>query len=135
MHADGTYVGRSAPEIDVIEAQVTGDPLTGQVSQSAQWAPFNENYDWFNTTDNYLIVDPEITILNSYKGAAFQQATSGVTTTNQQCYELTGGCFSMYGFEYKPGFDDAVRWIFASLRIVKRSSDSIDMSVYSLDVE
>jgi beta-glucan synthesis-associated protein KRE6 len=55
-HADGTYVGRSAPEIDLFEAQVylwfdslvtaltptcnqvTGEPLTGQVSQSAQWA-------------------------------------------------------------------------------------------------
>ena len=55
VHSDGTYVGRSAPEIDVFEAQVswahsslctrlivsgqvTGEPLAGQVSQSAQWA-------------------------------------------------------------------------------------------------
>ena len=37
-HADGTYVGRSAPEIDVFEAQMGGTPLIGQVSQSAQWA-------------------------------------------------------------------------------------------------
>lgn len=59
VHSDGTYVGRSAPEIDVFEAQVcsfdwsvvsqwavviernciqiTGSPLTGQVSQSGQW--------------------------------------------------------------------------------------------------
>ena len=37
-HSDGTYVGRSAPEIDVFEAQITGKPLVGQVSQSAQWA-------------------------------------------------------------------------------------------------
>ena len=30
----------------------------------------------------------------------------------QQCYEGTGGCFSVYGFEYKPGFDDAyIGWI------------------------
>lgn len=37
-HADGTWVGRSAPEIDVFEAQV--DPITreGHVSLSAQWA-------------------------------------------------------------------------------------------------
>lgn len=45
VHSDGSYVGRSAPEIDVFEAQVTkrtkGDPLQGQLSQSAQWAPFN----------------------------------------------------------------------------------------------
>lgn len=54
-HSDGTFVGRSAPEIDVFEAQVsspldcyrfvakpnfkvTADNLVGQVSQSAQWA-------------------------------------------------------------------------------------------------
>lgn len=61
MHADGSFVGRSAPEIDVLEAQVSrmrlselrrihqtclqmqgdpknGIPYYGQVSQSAQWA-------------------------------------------------------------------------------------------------
>lgn len=45
-HSDGSFVGRAAPEIDIFEAQVTtnapgeivGGPLTGQVSQSAQWA-------------------------------------------------------------------------------------------------
>jgi hypothetical protein len=37
-HSDGTWVGRGAPEIDVFEAQVMGDPLGGLVSQSAQWA-------------------------------------------------------------------------------------------------
>ncbi len=57
MHDDGTFVGRSAPEIDVFEAQITGDVLTGQVSQSAQWGPFNAEYDWYNTTDNMKIVD------------------------------------------------------------------------------
>lgn len=39
MHSDGTFVGRSAPEIDIFEAQLTDG--VGQVSQSAQWAPFN----------------------------------------------------------------------------------------------
>jgi hypothetical protein len=59
MHSDETYVGRAAPEIDIFEAQVsetylavsvrrligdlfvtqiTGTPLSAQVSQSAQWA-------------------------------------------------------------------------------------------------
>jgi beta-glucanase (GH16 family) len=41
-HADGTYVGRSAPEIDILEAQMGGSPLIGQVSQSAQWAVSTE---------------------------------------------------------------------------------------------
>ncbi|KAL5521746.1 hypothetical protein ACEPAF_2494 [Sanghuangporus sanghuang] len=110
MHSDGTYVGRAAPEIDVFEAQVSDD--YGHVSQSGQWAPFNAAYQWFNTSDNFHITDPEITHLNSYIGGAYQQATSCVSETNQQCYELTGGCYSVYGFEYKPGFDDAyIGWI------------------------
>lgn len=44
MHTDGTFVGRSTPEIDVLEAQVTTEVtgvLSGQLSQSAQWAPMN----------------------------------------------------------------------------------------------
>lgn len=33
IHKDKSYVGRSAPEIDIIEAQVAGDPPMGEVSQ------------------------------------------------------------------------------------------------------
>lgn len=110
MHSDGTYVGRSAPEIDIFEAQISSD-LVGQVSQSGQWAPFNAAYEWFNET-NMVIADSDITIFNTYKGGVFQQATSGVTNTNQQAYELAGGVFSTYGFQYKPGFDGAyISWI------------------------
>lgn len=39
VQQDGSFVGRSAPEIDLFEALVDGH--RGQVSQSAQWAPFN----------------------------------------------------------------------------------------------
>ncbi|KAH6916882.1 beta-glucan synthesis-associated protein [Coprinopsis sp. MPI-PUGE-AT-0042] len=115
IHTDGTFVGRSAPEIDVFEALVssTDDQLpSGYVSQSAQWGPFNAEYAWFNTTENLIIPNPDKTIYNTYTGGAFQQATSCVTSTNQQCYELAGGCQSIYGFEYKPGFDNAyISWI------------------------
>ncbi|KIK46662.1 glycoside hydrolase family 16 protein [Suillus luteus UH-Slu-Lm8-n1] len=112
MHSDGTYVGRAAPEIDMFEAQITGDPLTGQVSQSAQWGPFNAGYIWKNTSDNEIIPNPSVTVLNSYIGGVEQQATSGVTTTNQGCYEGETGCFAVYGFEYVPGFDNAyITWI------------------------
>ena len=45
-------------------------------------------------------------------GGVFQQAVSSVTETDQNCYELKKGCFSVYGFEYVPGFDDAVRPLF-----------------------
>ena len=96
----------------------------GQVSQSAQWAvstcnrhhpflltfaqPFNNGYIWENTTNNMYIPDPSISYLNTFIGSATQQATSVVTQTNQNCYEGATGCYSIYGFEYKPGFDGAV---------------------------
>ncbi|KAF8914199.1 glucosidase [Gymnopilus junonius] len=75
-HADGTYVGRSAPEIDVFEAQVGGDTPIGEVSQSAQWAPFNRAYVWDNSSSNEVIADPSISRQNGFIGSATQQATS-----------------------------------------------------------
>ncbi|KAI0068616.1 glycoside hydrolase family 16 protein, partial [Artomyces pyxidatus] len=119
-HSDGSYVGRSAPEIDVFEAQVRGNPTTpaielplmGEVSQSAQWAPMNAGYVWLNNSDNMVIYNTSGSAQNTYTGGATQQATSVVTLTNQECYEGAGsdGCFSVYGFE--PGFDDAyITWM------------------------
>ncbi|KZP15522.1 glycoside hydrolase family 16 protein [Athelia psychrophila] len=113
VHSDGTYVGRSAPEIDIFEAQISGTPLTGAVSQSAQWAPFNPAYEWLNTTENMIIPDLTISIMNTYAGGIYQQAASVVTNTNQDCYEDGGTqCYGVYGIEYKPGFDGAyISWI------------------------
>ncbi|KAF8634470.1 hypothetical protein AX15_000911 [Amanita polypyramis BW_CC] len=111
IHSDGTYVGRSAPEIDIFEATV--DNTVGMVSQSAQWAPFNANYTWIeNLGTTYTIINSTATVLNPYRGGAYQQATSGLTITDQNCYELATQCFSIYGFEYKAGFDNAyIAWI------------------------
>ncbi|KAH7925021.1 glycoside hydrolase family 16 protein [Leucogyrophana mollusca] len=112
MRSDGSYVGRAAPEIDIFEATVDG--TTGKVSQSAQWAPFNAAYQWLNTTDNMKIYDPATTELNSYHGGAYQQTTSGLSVTDQSCYQLDQACYSVYGFQYVPGFDDAyITWITA----------------------
>lgn len=111
-HTDGTFVGRSAPEIDVFEAQVNRNNLIADVSQSAQWAPFNHAYTWDNSTQNMIIADPTISRQNTFVGSATQQATSVTTDTNQNCYEFSGGCYSVYGFEYKPGFDQGyITWI------------------------
>ncbi|KAJ6621580.1 beta-glucan synthesis-associated protein [Mycena sp. CBHHK59/15] len=110
IHSDGTYVGRSAPEIDIFEAQISGGQ--GQVSQSAQWAPFNNEYIWFNNSDNLIIPNLVNSTLNTYIGGAFQQATSVVTQTSQTCYQLIEPCFGVFGFEYQPGFDNAyISWI------------------------
>ncbi|KAJ8487014.1 hypothetical protein ONZ45_g14470 [Pleurotus djamor] len=109
VKANGEYVGRGAPEIDIFEATIHDG--VGSVSMSSQWAPFNAGYVWQNTSDNIQIHDGDRTILNTYAGGAFQQCTSGLSVTNQDCYELNTGCYASYGFEYKPGFDDAyITW-------------------------
>lgn len=61
--------------------------------------PFNQGYNWQNTSQNMIIPDTSISTLNTYQGGITQQATSVVTATNQQCYQLDGACFSVYGFE------------------------------------
>ncbi|KAI0316214.1 beta-glucan synthesis-associated [Amylostereum chailletii] len=107
IHSDGSYVGRSAPEIDVFEALVT--TAGGEISQSVQMAPFDAEYAWFNTSEN---LQTPIATLNTYHGGVYQQTISAASLTNQSCYELSGGCFAIYGFEYKPGFDKGyVSWI------------------------
>lgn len=82
---DGTWVGRSAPEIDVFEAQVDAETLIGHVSQSAQWAPFNPHYSFKNDSGEYTIYAEDTTHLNPYQGGIYQQSTSGLVTTDQNC--------------------------------------------------
>ncbi|KAF8200344.1 beta-glucan synthesis-associated protein-domain-containing protein [Pholiota molesta] len=107
VHKDGTYVGRSAPEIDVFEALVGAEG--GEVSLSAQWAPYNAAYTWKNNTANLIIIIPQKQIESI---RVYQQTTSGLSLTNPDCYELAAKCFTVYGFEYKPGFDDGyITWI------------------------
>ncbi|KAG8691066.1 hypothetical protein FRC11_007089 [Ceratobasidium sp. 423] len=108
---DGSFVGRSAPEIDIFEAQVDSGTLIGHVSQSGQWAPFNHRYNWFNNSDNLKIYDSTVTQLNAYVGGVFQQSTSALSVTDQNCYAQGGGCFSVYGFEYAPGTDGYITWV------------------------
>ncbi|KAI0917183.1 hypothetical protein AcW1_007556 [Taiwanofungus camphoratus] len=109
MHDDGTFVGRSAPEIDIFEATIAS--TGGQVSQSSQWAPYNEQYLWHNTSETLLITDPTVTIINGYRGGVYQQAASCLTDTNPDAYDGAGGQFATYGFQYQPGFDGAVRFM------------------------
>ncbi|KIY45548.1 SKN1-domain-containing protein [Fistulina hepatica ATCC 64428] len=64
-HSDGTFVGCSAPEIDVFdvfEAQVWDNK--GAASQSGKWAPFVTV--WHNTSETYHIVNSSTSVLKSY---------------------------------------------------------------------
>ncbi|CAE6411970.1 unnamed protein product [Rhizoctonia solani] len=65
--ADGSYVGRGAPEIDIFEAAVDTTTLIGHVSQSGQWAPFNAAFRWDNES-NLVIYDHEKSHLNTFIG-------------------------------------------------------------------
>ncbi|CAE6521538.1 unnamed protein product [Rhizoctonia solani] len=73
------------------------------------WAPFNYKYVWKNTSENLHILS-ENTEFNTYIGGGFQQCSSGLSKTNQACYEKDGGCFAVYGFEYRPGNDGYILW-------------------------
>ncbi|KIM41999.1 glycoside hydrolase family 16 protein [Hebeloma cylindrosporum] len=110
IHADGTYVGRAAPEIDVIEAIVTDG--VGMGSFSAQFGPYNARYRYNQSTDFSIYHDGGNTQPNSFRGGVFQQTASGLATLNQDCYEFSKGCFAVYAFEYKTGFDDGyITWV------------------------
>ncbi|KAJ7573926.1 beta-glucan synthesis-associated [Mycena floridula] len=78
---DQSYVGRAACEIDMFEAQVSRAQGVGGVSQSGQWAPFDNAYLWANTSENQIIYDSTVTQHNDYQGGAYQEATSAFTTT------------------------------------------------------
>ncbi|BGP19126.1 hypothetical protein JCM10213v2_007213 [Rhodosporidiobolus nylandii] len=108
------YIGRSAvrdrdfpsrPEIDIFEATVNGDG-TGNVSQSAQWAPFNPYY-YFTKNDSTDYVEffdnDALTSHNTYLGGVYQQVTSGLSNTKLDSYNQTDtDKFAMYGVEYRP---------------------------------
>ncbi|KAH8827236.1 beta-glucan synthesis-associated [Flagelloscypha sp. PMI_526] len=99
---DGKYRGRGAPEIDIFEAEIDKDTQVGQViSQSAQFAPFNADYNFLNaTTDEFQIFNTAKTRMNSYKGSAIQQAVSSVSKVADDGFQGSGARKVVYGFEY-----------------------------------
>jgi beta-glucanase (GH16 family) len=114
VYQNGSFVARSAPEIDIIEAQVNMTSLTGEASQSIQFAPFDASYSWNNQSQYLSINDPTISYLNTYQGGVLQQTGSVVSAINSSCYTGMTGGFAVYGFEYKPGLQDEggfVTWI------------------------
>lgn len=74
---------------------------------SSPLQPFNYNYTYF--TNDTTLYNTSITMFNTYKGGAYQQSISALTVTDQTAYDLNGGGYSVYGYEYKPGFDNAAR--------------------------
>ncbi|KAK6454175.1 glucan synthase subunit [Scheffersomyces xylosifermentans] len=98
-------VGRGAPEIDIIEAEVASDKYgrfenRGIASQSLQIAPMDIWY--YPDYDFVEIHNASITTMNTYTGGPIQQAISAVTSLNSSWYERGNGLhnYQVYGFEY-----------------------------------
>ncbi|KAN0059702.1 hypothetical protein ACQY0O_008274 [Thecaphora frezii] len=118
-HPDGTYVGRSAPEIDILEASAaTRRGGKGHVSMSLQVAPFDEYYYIKNVTGNDANADVRLyqnsaqAQLNSYHGGVYQEAASSIATLKDAAFDETEGQIDSYGYEYKPGAgpDSHITW-------------------------
>jgi len=88
--------GRGVPELDILEAQIDVSVFQGEVSQSAQVAPFNFDYYVDNTTTTFY--QPAITQFNSYRGGQYQQAASAVTNIPNTAY--ANQTFIKYGMEW-----------------------------------
>jgi len=102
-----TNVGRSGPEIDVIEAQVDYHGY-GTASQSLQIAPFDPNYRWLNDSSGMTIYDADLTTLNQWSGSINQESVSAVTKLDNVSYN--GVAYQTFGYELSPGPDGFVTW-------------------------
>ena len=98
-------VGRSAPELDILEAKVDARTGHGQTSQSLQMAPFDIDYYYGNGTGEVAIWDAT-TELNDYKGGAIQEAISALSQVPDNAYELyPGNQYTTFGVEYEPDWN------------------------------
>nr|XP_019046651.1 glucosidase [Kwoniella bestiolae CBS 10118]OCF25581.1 glucosidase [Kwoniella bestiolae CBS 10118] len=98
-------VGRAAPEIDIVEAQIKIAVRHGEVSQSNQVAPYDDHYQFNNRSGFVEIYDESLTEFNSYLGGYYQQAVSGLTLLPDRIYsnQVVGGRsgeFAEFGVEW-----------------------------------
>lgn len=99
-------VGRSAPELDILEAQIRAKSV-GQASQSLQAAPFDPGHNW--RTNLSEIYDSSVTTYNSFTGNVYQSTISGVSTIPDTAYLKTGNRFTTFALEYTPDFTERGR--------------------------
>ncbi|GAA5948901.1 hypothetical protein JCM21900_003465 [Sporobolomyces salmonicolor] len=100
--------GRGAPEIDILEGQIAPNGKQGSASQSVQVAPFDDGYNWKNTTPYITTWNTTITTQNQWHGSVNQESMSLNTLTDTTSYEGAG--YTSYGFEYDPGTDGRITW-------------------------
>lgn len=80
-----------------MEAQIDVSVGLGDVSQSFQLAPFDDYYQFANTSKDVTIYDDTVTKPNSYLGGVFQQAASHLTVINSVGYYETSRQHEIYG--------------------------------------
>ncbi|KAH7914275.1 glycoside hydrolase family 16 protein [Hygrophoropsis aurantiaca] len=91
-------VGRGVPEIDILETETNvWANFQGEVSQSFQTAPYNYQYQYYNTSPDTTIYGTGTT-LNAYTGGVYQQACSALTPISSENYGGKG--FATYGFDW-----------------------------------
>lgn len=102
-------VGQAAPEIDMVEAQIAIAEGEGQVSAARQLAPFDDYYQFDNSTRYATIYDKDLTYDNTYLGSTTQQSASGLITVPSNIYYDQNGeskQFTMFAIEYLVFPDD-----------------------------
>lgn len=67
------------------------------MSQSFQVAPFDDFYQFDNSSNSVHIFNDEITHWNSYLGGVYQQAVSGLAFVEKAVYQGTSKAFNIYG--------------------------------------
>lgn len=119
-------VGRSAPEIDVLEAQIK-QQRQGEASQSLQVAPFDLGYNWDESVAT--VYNADVSEFNPYQGGVYQEAVSATTQIPDDGYQNSGARFVTYGMHYVPDFDGdgkgSVTWFIDGTATWTASSDSV----------
>jgi len=103
-------VGRGAPEIDILEAQVDYHGY-GTASQSMQIAPFDAAWAWNNDSSGYIPhAGSDMLTLNDWKGSITQESASAVYKLDNVSYG--GRQYQTFGFEYwgGTGKDAYITW-------------------------
>lgn len=104
----------------MIEAQIRITVAHGEVSQSYQVAPYDDFYQFDNSSQNVEIFDETLTNWNTYLGGYFQQAVSGLTLLPDRIYhdQVVGGRsgeFTVFGFEYSANVEQRekgyIQWV------------------------
>lgn len=95
-------VGRGAPELDILEAQINTAQQRGEASQSLQTAPFDMGHKWDQGPAQ--IYDAGVTTFNGFDGNTYQETVSGVTDIPNKAYLNAGNQFTTFGVEFAPDF-------------------------------